>query len=123
MLRQHAGTKTDKLEKLMIRIGVFSVLYTVPATIVVACYFYEYVNREKWEKSINCNQCGIARVKPDHSVFIIKYFMALVVGITSGFWIWSGKTVESWKNFCGRLSGSQATHRPVPNKQSATATV
>lgn len=123
MLRQHSGTKTDKLEKLMIRIGVFSVLYTVPATIVVACHFYEYVNREKWEKSINCNQCGIARVKPDHSVFIIKYFMALVVGITSGFWIWSGKTVESWKNFCGRISGSQATHRPVPSKKSATATV
>lgn len=26
---KHDGTKTDKLEKLMIRIGVFSVLYTV----------------------------------------------------------------------------------------------
>ena len=125
LLRQHSGTKTDKLEKLMIRIGVFSVLYTVPATIVVACYFYEYVNREKWEKSINCSGCSVAQVKPDHSVFIIKYFMALVVGITSGFWIWSGKTVESWRNFCGRLSGSQSnTHRPVlPHKKSATATV
>lgn len=126
VLRQHTGAKVDKLEKLMIRIGVFSVLYVVPATIVVACYFYEYVNRENWEKSINCSKCGVKGLKPDHSVFIIKYFMCLVVGITSGFWIWSGKTVESWKNFCQRLSGSRQTnkHKPVvTHKKSATATV
>ena len=35
--------KTEKYEKLMIRIGVFSVLYTVPAVFVIACYFYEQV--------------------------------------------------------------------------------
>ena len=33
------GTKTDKLERLMVKIGLFSVLYTVPATVVVACCF------------------------------------------------------------------------------------
>ncbi|KAI3366234.1 hypothetical protein L3Q82_010043 [Scortum barcoo] len=38
-IMKHDGTKTEKLEKLMVRIGVFSVLYTVPATIVIACYF------------------------------------------------------------------------------------
>lgn len=31
---KHDGTKTDKLEKLMIRIGVFSVLYTVSTATV-----------------------------------------------------------------------------------------
>lgn len=106
--------KTDKLEKLMIRIGVFSVLYTVPATIVVACYFYEFVNRESWERSVVCAQCGENEVRPDHSVFIIKYFMALVVGITSGFWIWSGKTIESWKKFCYRLFGMSKERRQKP---------
>ena len=35
------GSKTDKLEKLIIRIGIFSVLYTVPMTIIIACLFYE----------------------------------------------------------------------------------
>lgn len=115
--------KTDKLEKLMIRIGVFSVLYTVPATIVVACYFYEYVNRKSWERSVVCPECrGGHDVRPDHSVFIIKYFMALVVGITSGFWIWSGKTIESWKKFFYRLTG---VHRPKRDKaaKALTATV
>lgn len=111
--------KTDKLEKLMIRIGVFSVLYTVPATIVVACYFYEFVNRKSWEKSVLCADCE-NQVRPDHSVFIIKYFMALVVGITSGFWIWSGKTIESWKKFCYRLLGRG---RRETGAKTVTATV
>ena len=114
--------RTDKLEKLMIRIGVFSVLYTVPATIVVACYFYEFVNRESWEKSVNCAACGIQQVRPDHSVFIIKYFMALVVGITSGFWIWSGKTIESWKKFCSRLVVASGGRQEI-GKKTITAAV
>jgi len=36
------GSKTDKLEMLMVKIGIFSVLYIVPASIVVGCYFYEH---------------------------------------------------------------------------------
>ncbi|KAK4472448.1 hypothetical protein MN116_002578 [Schistosoma mekongi] len=46
--------KTEKLEKLIIRIGIFSVLYTVPVTIVIACYYYELYNRDYWHKSHNC---------------------------------------------------------------------
>ena len=37
--------------------------------------------------------------RPDFAVFMIKYLMLLMVGITSGFWIWSGKTIQSWKRF------------------------
>ncbi|XP_026563553.1 frizzled-5 [Pseudonaja textilis] len=100
---KQGGTKTDKLEKLMIRIGIFTVLYTVPATIVVACYIYEQHYREKWEMAQNCSCPGDkSRPKPDYAVFMLKYFMCLVVGITSGVWIWSGKTLESWKQFTGR---------------------
>lgn len=39
------GTKTDKLEKFMLRIGVYSFLYTVPAIIVIACLFHETVSQ------------------------------------------------------------------------------
>nr|NVI73902.1 frizzled 2 [Cucujiformia] len=46
--------KTDKLEKLMIRIGIFSVLYTVPATIVIGCHLYENTFHEDWLKSLAC---------------------------------------------------------------------
>lgn len=100
---KQGGTKTDKLEKLMIRIGIFTVLYTVPATIVVSCYIYEQHYRESWEKALNCS-CpeDTDQPRPDYAVFMLKYFMCLVVGITSGVWIWSGKTLESWRQFAGR---------------------
>ena len=114
----------EKFDKLLIRIGVFSVLYTVPAAIVVACYFYEFVNREKWERSVVCKACdnpNNTKTLPDHSVFIIKYFMALVVGITSGFWIWSGKTIESWRNFAAKAAATRARHSQP--KKTTTADV
>lgn len=114
---KHDGTKTDKLEKLMIRIGVFSVLYTVPALIVLACLFYEQAYFDywtvTWHREICMKQyytipCPLGRDvgrKPDFEVFMIKYLMALIVGITSSFWIWSGKTFNSWKEFFHRLRG------------------
>ena len=98
-IRRHMkndGTKTDKLEVLMVRIGIFSVLYTVPATCVVACYFYEYSSRASWVAA------GSDAV-PNIEIFMLKIFMSLVVGITSGMWIWSTKTLNSWRKFTSRL--------------------
>uniref|UniRef100_UPI00398F0D87 frizzled-8a n=1 Tax=Pristiophorus japonicus TaxID=55135 RepID=UPI00398F0D87 len=104
---KQGGTKTDKLEKLMIRIGVFTVLYTVPATVVVACYFYEQHNRQLWELTHNCSCLSEQQARrPDYAVFMLKYFMCLLVGITSGVWVWSGKTLESWRAFCTRCCWS-----------------
>lgn len=99
VIKHQNGGKIEKLERLMIRIGVFSLLYTIPATIVLACYFYEQYLKDEWEKSITC-PCGEKSSKPDFAVFMLKYFMLLVVGITSGFWIWTGKTLETWKKLC-----------------------
>ncbi|KAL1517391.1 hypothetical protein ABEB36_001160 [Hypothenemus hampei] len=109
-----AGSKADKLEKLMIRIGIFSVLYTVPATIVIGCHLYENAFHNEWLKSMACSCFNSPKSKPLYSVLMLKYFMALAVGITSGVWIWSGKTLDSWrrlwKRLCGRpdLSGANA---------------
>lgn len=120
VIKQQGRTKTDKLERLMIRIGVFSVLYTVPATIVISCYFYEQHMRPRWEKTITCScstcPCSRDAAVPDFSVFMLKYFMCLVVGITSGFWIWTGKTLESWRRFYRRLCQRGEYTRPGRNK-------
>ncbi|XP_060597967.1 frizzled-4-like [Ruditapes philippinarum] len=89
------GVRTDKLEVLMIRIGIFSVLYTVPAMCVIGCLFYEFVNRDSWYLSSDSS--------PQIEVFMLKVFMNLVVGITSGMWIWSQKTITSWQNFFTKL--------------------
>ncbi|CAN9505492.1 unnamed protein product [Ophioblennius macclurei] len=116
-IMKHDGTKTEKLERLMVRIGVFSVLYTVPATIVIACFFYEQAFRPHWERSWishNCRSLAIPcplqagpHMTPDFTVYMIKYLMTLIVGITSGFWIWSGKTLHSWHKFYTRLTNGK----------------
>ncbi|KAJ8959551.1 hypothetical protein NQ317_005726 [Molorchus minor] len=54
---KHDGTKTDKLEKLMIRIGVFSVLYTLPALIVISCLIYEHTFFDEWMVTWNQDMC------------------------------------------------------------------
>ncbi|KAF8571176.1 hypothetical protein P879_03050 [Paragonimus westermani] len=147
------GSKTDDLEKLIMRIGVFSLLYIVPAMVVIACYFHESRMAEKWMLSwyvtevcrkmdpyqLTDSVCPIysrkileaggtvsrlnsvagppgsaatgeiilAKLssldKPEFELFMIKYLMTLIVGITSGIWIWSGKTLISWQRFFARL--------------------
>ncbi|XP_068618491.1 frizzled-2 [Battus philenor] len=104
-----AGSKADKLEKLMIRIGVFSVLYAVPAGVVIGCLAYEAGGRAGWLRRVACGPaCG---GRPLYSALMLKYFMALAVGITSGVWIWSGKTLDSWRRV---WRGGRAPHRALP---------
>lgn len=111
VIKQQGRNKTDKLEKLMIRIGIFSVLYAVPATIVICCHFYEQHFRVLWQRAYNC-PCDPDH-RPDYSVFMLKYFMGLGVGISSGVWIWSGKTLDSWRRFySGLFGGARDYHHP-----------
>lgn len=117
---KHSGTKTNKLEKLMVRIGIFSVLYTVPAIIVIGCNLYELFNREQWLQKFKAESCIRADSQgyiscpprslelirgpgPDFTSFIFKYLGYLIVGITSGFWIWSNKTMSSWASLFRKI--------------------
>lgn len=109
---KRGGTNTEKLEKLMMRIGVFSFFYTVPAAVVIACYVYEYKYRVEWESRITCPCMNRESSRPEYFVFVCKYFMLLVVGITSGFWIWTNKTVTSWLKFGSKLFGSRSNNVP-----------
>ncbi|XP_066958454.1 frizzled-5-like [Macrobrachium rosenbergii] len=123
VIKQQGRTKTEKLEKLMIRIGVFSVLYTVPATIVIGCYFYEQMYVEDWQDSLVCPCSAHQGERPDYSVLMLRYFMTLVVGITAGFWIWSGKTLDSWRRFYQRVCpGAHAHTYEYPTRPMKQAT-
>ncbi|ELR50747.1 Frizzled-4, partial [Bos mutus] len=99
---QKDGTKTDKLERLMVKIGVFSVLYTVPATCVIACYFYEISNWALFRYSADDSNMAVE---------MLKIFMSLLVGITSGMWIWSAKTLHTWQKCSNRLVNSGKVKR------------
>ncbi|KAG8002101.1 Frizzled-9 [Nibea albiflora] len=106
------GTNTEKLEKLMVKIGIYSILYTVPATCVIVCYFYERLNMDYWKLrglQMKCGSfnaltgdCSLQTSVPTVAVFMLKIFMSLVVGITSGVWVWSSKTLQTWQGLCSR---------------------
>lgn len=81
--REHR--RSQKLEKLMIRIGVFSILFTVPATCVIACEYYESLYRREWERTLVCRTLSSSSIlidedmcrgkepqKPEFWVFILK---------------------------------------------------
>uniref|UniRef100_A0A6I8NBB5 Frizzled-3 n=1 Tax=Ornithorhynchus anatinus TaxID=9258 RepID=A0A6I8NBB5_ORNAN len=99
----------DKLVKFMIRIGVFSVLYLVPLLVVIGCYFYEQAHRGVWETTWVRERCRDYHIpcpyqmpqmsRPDLILFLMKYLMALIVGIPSVFWVGSKKTCFEWASF------------------------
>uniref|UniRef100_A0A8C2ZC23 Frizzled class receptor 7 n=1 Tax=Cyclopterus lumpus TaxID=8103 RepID=A0A8C2ZC23_CYCLU len=111
---KRSHTETAALDRLMVRIGAFGVLYAVPAAAVIACCLYEQAFRPRWERTWHMKTCehfavpcpsgNFAPLTPHFTVFMVKYLMTLIGGITSGFWIWSGKTLQSWLQFCKRLN-------------------
>lgn len=104
VIKRQPGSEADKLQKLMNRIEVFSIFYTSSACIILLCYLYESVYWNDWLRSLACSPCK-PQVRPFYFVLMLKYFMIFAIGITCGFWIWSGKTIDSWKKFWKRLFG------------------
>lgn len=110
-MKNDDSVKIEKLEKLMLKISVFSVFYNVPTIISLACYVYEALLLDTWlftwyrewckaNKQFPCSPLvtndPAAPARPEFVVFMIKYLMILMVGITSGFWVWSKKTLIKW---------------------------
>lgn len=109
---QHDERNQEKLKKFMIRIGVFSCLYLVPLVTLLACYTYEQSHRSTWENtwindrcqeySIPCSYKTTEHDRPDLTLFLVKYLMTLVVGISAVFWVSSKKTCSEWAYFFNR---------------------
>ncbi|XP_061677191.1 frizzled-6-like [Syngnathoides biaculeatus] len=109
---QHDEHNQEKLKKFMIRIGVFSCFYLVPLVTLLGCYIYEQSRRSTWENiwindwcqeySIPCSYRTTQHEHPDLSLFLLKYLMTLVVGISAVFWVSSKKTCSEWAYFFNR---------------------
>uniref|UniRef100_A0A8D7ZZ98 Frizzled n=1 Tax=Culex pipiens TaxID=7175 RepID=A0A8D7ZZ98_CULPI len=132
---KHDGTRTDKLERLMLRIGFFSGLFILPALGYLGCLFYEYYNFDDWMIQWNRQMCKIFSIpcpaigkhqhqqhhpgmamagdeeRPIFHIYMVKYVCSMLVGVTSSVWLWSGKTVISWRQFAERLQGKDSRSR------------
>ncbi|KAA0195859.1 Frizzled-5, partial [Fasciolopsis buskii] len=116
-LQRIGMNKTDRLETLMLRIGIFGALYTIPNVIALVCMGYELRNSHIWQLG-QMRRCAYETTKaavrehalnplpewillrPDYIMFPVKHFMSLIIGVTSRFWIWSYKTLNSWRLLC-----------------------
>ena len=124
---KHDGTRTDKLERLMLRIGFFSGLFILPALGYLGCLIYEYYNFDDWMIQWNRHMCknfsipcpvpkpnaplGDDSDKPILHIYMAKYVCSMLVGVTSSVWLWTGKTVVSWRHFVERLQGKDTRTR------------
>ncbi|XP_028919200.1 frizzled-6 [Ornithorhynchus anatinus] len=109
---QHDGRNQEKLKKFMIRIGVFSGLYLGPLVTLLGCYVYEQVYRITWETTWMADHCHRYHIpcpyqaktlaRPELTLFMIKYLMTLIVGISAVFWVGSKKTCTEWASFFNR---------------------
>ena len=92
---RHKGKdrETVVLEKLIIRIGIFVGVYIAPATVVIGCFLYELQSRTSWG-TVGCSNCTQA----NPNVFTVRIFMFLLIGILTGVWIWSKKTLHAWRD-------------------------
>ncbi len=89
------------LERLMIRIGIFVAVYIIPASILIGCFIYELASRSSWQPFSECSRdCS----RPNSAVFIVRIFMFLLIGVLTGVWIWSKKTLTSWKRVPDKCS-------------------
>ena len=102
------GQNTKKFDRLVIRIGLFTTLYTVPSICVIGCHFYEYKLSNEWresaiDRSRVCHEtntgCRLNESIPLKEIFVLKIFMSLVLGISTGIWVWGNKTWNSWTRF------------------------
>lgn len=91
----------------------------------VGCLFYEYLHLADWTQMWQEDVCrdrifrskwqthcrypdgqGPDVPRPDIYVFVAKYTAVLSIGIISGFWVWCGKTLDTWRNFFERIVSS-----------------
>jgi len=101
-----AGQSTSKLERLMTRLVVFAALYVLPVLGSLACVLYEAWHRPRWRSlallaALDCRIEPSCTPGPSYQaagveVALLRLFLSLVVGVTSGMWVWSGKTCRAW---------------------------
>jgi len=108
-LRRDGGGGVERLERLMVKMAVFSALYVRPVSCVIGCLLYEKRAAHGWDLRARTTPCGhpnglddcpLDESIPAIEVYHIKTFMSLMPGIATGVWIWSVKTLKSWQMAC-----------------------
>ena len=57
IIKHQSGRQTANLEKLMLKLGMFSILYAIPVACVVGVNFYYYTEYSSWLREANIKNC------------------------------------------------------------------
>lgn len=101
-----AGRSATKLERLMTRLGIFALLYALPALGGLVCVLHEASVKPRWRKlallaALDCRTAQNCAPGPIYQaagleITLLRLFLSLVIGVTSGMWVWSSKTCRAW---------------------------
>lgn len=115
-----AGRSATKLERLMTRLGIFALLYALPALGTLACTVHESHVKPRWRTlallaALDCRATENCVPGPVYSaagleVALLRLFLSLVIGVTAGMWVWSGKTCRAWSRL---LAAPSKPSRPL----------
>ncbi|CAI5439464.1 unnamed protein product [Caenorhabditis angaria] len=112
------GTDTSKLEKLMMKMGLFCALFIIPSVVEIVCQSYNFLILSQWIRAtIDCKlQTGACHrpLPPQAEIYMIAIWASLSTGLSCMIWVFSAKTIGSWKNFifCGMCSPAPSKSEP-----------
>lgn len=108
-LKSEYRNQIDEHYKLVIRIGLYSSLFIMFALMLLFSYYYEQINQTVWkfswlsnicknrDYSIPCPRRNYSNQGPHYSVFMIKYFASMAIGLVSVGFMLSEKTVKAYR--------------------------
>ena len=115
--------KSNRLQRLIFRILIYSLLYVIPSSVFLMLILYEMVNRDGWERAYNAEEgcrggIGSCSTQPTFVAFLLRYLMIFFIGIFSTFWVISWKTFLAWKKFFSSVFCCQREQLYIePNKK------
>lgn len=107
ILKREYGKQTNQHDRLIVRIGLFSMLFIIFTSILIYCHHYERTNLNSWmlawlsrictsrEYSIPCPVINFRNYTPSYPGFILKYVATMAIGIISALFMWSDKKLVS----------------------------
>ncbi len=99
--------QTDsKLDQSLLPIGIFAALHTILSTVILASYFYEYVNRESWFTKVGSPGANF-------EVFLLRLIMFFALGIMSALWIIFIHVPKSWSRCCLKIQKNSSSETPA----------
>ncbi|CAK5013092.1 unnamed protein product [Meloidogyne enterolobii] len=109
---KNKGTDTSRLEKFLLKMGIFSLIYLFSISLNSLCDLHHLIVLSEWQpNTINCKTKGgafsgncIRPEQPEPKLYVFGQTMGMATGLAVGLCIFSPKTLttmsslSSWKN-------------------------